>query len=125
MAVSAHAIAPDLSLTVGWSSAEAATEMTDLVDGVTFHDFLTIDQTGDRLATVRAQELTDNGLALQAADGVFVWTLDDFSQPDQAVVGRWPWHKSLQKHYGLFDDAGQGKPAAAAIRSLFTIVLKE
>ncbi len=157
MTTAARIIAPELSLTIGWSSAEAALAegMTDLVDVVTYHDFLAVDLAAERLAKVRAQaagkaviiteigasswsallaypssaaaqseHLAAHGGALLAADGLFVWTLHDFPKPDLAVVGRWPWRKSLQSHYGLFDADSQAKPAATAVRTLFTTLLK-
>lgn len=53
MAGSARILAPNLKLSIGWSQALAATEMTGLVDVVTYHDYLASDQTADRLAAVR------------------------------------------------------------------------
>lgn len=39
------------------------------------------------------------------------WTLYDFETVPNTVVGRWPWRKARQKHFGLLDR--DGKPKAA------------
>ncbi|WP_316933202.1 glycoside hydrolase family 2 TIM barrel-domain containing protein [Maribacter thermophilus] len=40
-----------------------------------------------------------------------LWTLYDFEEVPNAVVGRLPWRKSQQKHFGIIDSHGELKPA--------------
>lgn len=46
------------------------------------------------------------------------WTLYDFTEIPKEVVGRLPWRKRAQEHFGLIDQNGETKPA-------FKYVLKE
>lgn len=57
--------------------------------------------------------------ALEGADGVMIWTLNDFSEVDASVVGPSPWVGALQGRFGLFRLDGSEKPAARAVRSLW------
>ncbi len=41
----------------------------------------------------------------------FSWTLHDFDQVPVSVVGRRPWRRAYQRHYGLIDTDGNAKPA--------------
>ncbi|WP_228237833.1 glycoside hydrolase family 2 TIM barrel-domain containing protein [Allomuricauda sp. M10] len=41
----------------------------------------------------------------------FIWTLYDFETVPTSVVGRKPWRKAPQKHFGLMDSEGKEKPA--------------
>ncbi len=155
MAAASRVIAPNLPLTVGWSSAEAAAGLVDMVDVVTYHDYAPVTGAADRLAALQgvaggkpifvteigassfsavmgfpaspdaqAEALTKRAAALQGAAGIFLWTLHDFPQPDTSVIGRSPWNKALQANFGLYDAAGNEKPAAAAARSLFSDLVK-
>ncbi|MEY8850073.1 cellulase family glycosylhydrolase [Psychroserpens sp. XS_ASV72] len=45
------------------------------------------------------------------------WTLYDFDQIPKEVVGRLPWRKHLQKHFGFLDKEGQPKAAFQYISS--------
>ena len=45
------------------------------------------------------------------ADGIFVWTLNDFDHVGSEVVGRRPWRKSQQRHFGLIRADGSARPA--------------
>lgn len=54
MAAASRQIAPDLALTIGWSNAAAAGDLVDVVDVVTYHDFLAPETSSERLAKVRA-----------------------------------------------------------------------
>ena len=45
------------------------------------------------------------------ANGVFVWTLNDFEKVGSDVVGRRPWRKAQQKHFGLIRADGSDRPA--------------
>ena len=49
----------------------------------------------------------------------FIWTLHDFETVPTQVVGRKPWRKAPQKHFGLIDTDGEKKPA------YHTIIKKE
>jgi len=42
----------------------------------------------------------------------YFWTLYDFQDIPSSVVGRLPWRKNMQKHYGIFDAAGKKKKVA-------------
>lgn len=44
--------------------------------------------------------------------GQLAWTLYDFKSVPKKVVGKRPWRRAYQQHYGLVDDEGQWKPAA-------------
>ena len=52
-----------------------------------------------------------------AADGVFVWTLHDFEKVGSDVVGRRPWRKAQQKHFGLVRSDGSDRPAKSVLQS--------
>jgi hypothetical protein len=150
MALMSREIAPDLSLTIGWSTAEAGPDLAGLLDAVSYHDYAEVDGTRDRLARVRSQAegkpvlvtevgASSFGLALELpgspvaqarlledrlgqlgqADGVLVWTLHDFEAPDAAAIGLSPWRQRLQARFGLYDGAGQAKPAAQAVADAF------
>ena len=71
----------------------------------------------------QAERLAARFAALSAADGIFVWTLHDFPEPDPAAIGRSPWVRGLQGHYGLIDASGHERPAAAVTRRAFNSFL--
>ena len=149
MAILAREQAPDLPLTIGWSSADAALDLTHLVDVISYHDYADLEKTAARYAAVRAATdrpvmiteigassytlaagfpgspdtqaaaLTERLSALADADGVFVWTLYDFPAVDAAAVGGSPWVQRLQGGFGLLGADGTEKPAAAAARAGF------
>jgi hypothetical protein len=62
--------------------------------------------------------------SLASADGVFVWTLNDFPDPDAAAVGHSMWVRNLQSSFGLFDPEGRPKPAAETTATFFETFLK-
>jgi hypothetical protein len=39
------------------------------------------------------------------------WTLYDFSKVPKEVVGRLPWRKQTQEHFGFINQKGETKPA--------------
>ena len=45
------------------------------------------------------------------ADGIFVWTLNDFEHVGSDVVGRRPWRKAQQRHFGLIREDGTARPS--------------
>ena len=53
----------------------------------------------------------------KSTSGVFVWTLNDFDHVGSEVVGRLPWRKAQQRHYGLTRADGSLRPAAAVLKS--------
>lgn len=53
MTLMSREIAPDLALTIGWSSADAAPDLAGLLDAVSFHDYKRVEGTAQRLADVR------------------------------------------------------------------------
>ena len=52
-----------------------------------------------------------------AANGVFVWTLHDFDHVGSDVVGRRPWRKAQQRHFGLLRSDGSSRPSKAVFQS--------
>lgn len=51
------------------------------------------------------------------ANGVFVWTLNDFEYVSHDVVGPLPWRRAQQKHFGLIRGDGTLRPAARVLKS--------
>ncbi|MEP1230970.1 MAG: hypothetical protein ABJG88_09875 [Litorimonas sp.] len=51
------------------------------------------------------------------ANGVFVWTLNDFEHVSRDVVGPLPWRRVQQKHFGLIRGDGSLRPAADILKS--------
>jgi len=51
------------------------------------------------------------------ANGVFVWTLNDFEHVSRDVVGPLPWRRAQQKHFGLIRNDGTLRPAADILKS--------
>ncbi|GGD41599.1 cellulase family glycosylhydrolase [Muriicola marianensis] len=57
-------------------------------------------------------------ISLQGENLPFLsWTLYDFDQVPAEVVGRLPWRKAPQRHFGLIDNNGREKPAFGALVS--------
>lgn len=154
MAMMTNRIAPQLPVTIGWSSADAATGLLERVDAVTYHDYAPIEGTADRLTRLRQQSggkpvlvteigassyslalgfpgstttqataLQDRLQQLAKADGVLVWTLHDFAEPDAAAVGASPWVRKLQSRFGIYDETGTLKPVGAVVKAAFGDVL--
>ena len=74
----------------------------------------------------QARDLGQRTAALQGADGLMVWTLHDFPDPDpdHSVLGRSPWHRHLQSRFGVIAPDGTEKPAAQTLRAAFDDFLK-
>jgi len=51
------------------------------------------------------------------ANGVFVWTLNDFDHVGKEVVGPLPWRQTQQKHFGLLREDNTFRPAADVLKS--------
>jgi hypothetical protein len=68
----------------------------------------------------QARRLGERLDALAEADGLFVWTLNDFPDPDPVAVGHSPWVIGLQGQFGLFTSTGAPKPAAEAVARAFS-----
>ena len=146
--------APGLPITIGWSSSDAALELEDQMDVVTYHDYADISTAEARLSEVQAATdrpvmITEIGVssydaglgfpgsgdgqaedlgkrmdALAAAGGLFVWTLYDFPVVDASAVGRSRWVQNLQEQFGLLTPDGVDKPAAKVVRQAFDRLLK-
>lgn len=149
MATLARIEAPELALTIGWSSSDVALELEEVLDVVSYHDYAELSTARARLeavqgATDRPVMVTEIGVtsysmalgqpsspsgqaddlaarfeALEGADGVFVWTLYDFPNVDARAVGGSPWVQRLQARFGLFAPDGTAKPAAEIVRQAF------
>lgn len=52
-----------------------------------------------------------------AANGVFVWTLNDFDHVGSDIVGRRPWRKAQQRHFGLIRADGSARPAKDVLQA--------
>lgn len=68
----------------------------------------------------QARQLSARLRALDGADGVFIWTLHDFPNPEAAAVGHKPWVRRTQGAFGLIDSTGAAKPAATVVADRFT-----
>jgi hypothetical protein len=150
MLVYSRTVAPNLSYTIGWSSADAAGNLIAEIDLVTYHDYGPVNSSARQLSKLRsrvgdkpimitefgasswelllgfpaterqqAQILDDRASALSAADGLFVWTLNDFETIDNQAIGHSPWVAGLQSAFGLFASDGREKPAAKVVRRIF------
>ncbi len=73
----------------------------------------------------QAQDLGSRLNALTKADGLLIWTLHDFPDPDSLAVGASPWVRGLQSSFGLYNPAGLEKPAGAVTRTFFAEYLSE
>lgn len=73
----------------------------------------------------QAQDVEGRLNALAAADGLLIWTLHDFPDPDPLAIGASPWVRGLQSSFGLYDPAGLEKPAGALTRTFFAEYLAE
>ena len=51
------------------------------------------------------------------ANGVFVWTLNDFDHVGKDVVGPLPWRQAQQRHFGLMRADDTFRPAADILKS--------
>ncbi|GGX69852.1 hypothetical protein GCM10011309_19850 [Litorimonas cladophorae] len=57
-----------------------------------------------------------------SANGVFVWTLNDFEHVGSDVVGPRPWRKAQQRQFGLIRPDGSSRPSKAVLQSHATSV---
>ena len=65
----------------------------------------------------QAARLDDQLQQLHQANGVFVWTLNDFDHVSTDIVGPLPWRRAQQKHFGLIRSDGTLRPAANILKS--------
>ena len=130
-------------VTIGWSSPEAAINLNDEVDFVSFHFYKKVSEFSEAYADLK-KEVPNKPLMLQefgysSYDGVWnvftgseedqkeyieamlqildekkipylFWTLHDFEEIPTSVVGRLPWKKAQQKHFGILDSNLKPKP---------------
>ena len=139
---------PDVPITVGWSNADSALGLKDVIDFVTYHEYGDVEGFADRLEAIKAEAgdkpvmITELGSTIWnpfrstqsaedkqasrlesqlqqsiAADGVFVWTLNDFDQVGSDVVGRRPWRKAQQRHFGLLRGDGSARPSKNVLQT--------
>ena len=136
-------IDPQHEITIGWSSPEAAINLNDEVDFVSFHFYKKVSEFSEAYSDLKKQ-VPNKPLILQefgysSYDGfwnVFTgseedqkeymdaiiqildkekipylfWTLHDFEEIPTSVVGRLPWRKAQQKHFGILDSNLKPKP---------------
>jgi hypothetical protein len=147
--------AQGIPLTIGWSDAESARDLMDIVDLVTYHDYAPIEGAPARLAALMAEtdmavmvteigatsytallgqpsstkaqraDLASRMAALTNAQGIFIWTLHDFPDVDAAAVGHSPWVRRLQSQFGVISTSGNEKPAAAEVSAGFSRFLAD
>jgi len=139
---------PYLPITIGWSKAENAMRLSDVIDFVTYHEYenpkgvetrlrqvialagekpVMITELGSTIwhppfikslrETKQAERLGHQLEQASLANGVFVWTLNDFTHVSRDVVGPWPWRRAQQKHFGLIRNDGTFRPAASILKS--------
>ncbi|PKA96964.1 cellulase (glycosyl hydrolase family 5) [Flavobacteriaceae bacterium MAR_2009_75] len=137
---------PNHPITVGWATPEAAINLSDKLDFISFHYYRDISEFKSSFDKLKSSVTDSNkpivlqeygvssysGLwngfrgsdeyqaeyykemqsILKEADIPFLfWTLYDFTQVPNSVVGWRPWRKQPQKHYGCI--GLDGKPKAA------------
>ncbi|MEW2921748.1 DUF4434 domain-containing protein [Muricauda sp. ANG21] len=131
-------------ITIGWFAPEAAMNLVDQVDFVSFHYYEEAKNLKERIAALKeavgekpmvleeygkssysgvwnlfsnskeaqANYLAELQIVLEEEQlPSFIWTLHDFETVPTQVVGRKPWRKAPQKHFGLLDTDGEKKPA--------------
>lgn len=141
-----HLSYPNVALTVGWSNADSATGLKDIVDFVTYHEYENPENFGARLKKIvsavgkpvlvtelgstvwtpfktrhaaevkQARRLERQLSQAGPANGVFLWTLHDFDHVGREVVGPLPWRQAQQRHFGLMRSDGTERPAADVFR---------
>lgn len=135
---------PNHMVTIGWSTPEAAVNLGDELDFISFHyyrdiaDFLPAYKELKEAHPTKKIMLQEYGASsysgvwnmfssspkkqaqyyeqmqkiLEEEELPFLfWTLYDFTDVPNSVVGRLPWHKSKQKHFGCIDSDGKRKLA--------------
>jgi len=134
---------PNHLITIGWSKPEAAINLENELDFVSFHyykplenleqDYFNINQLIDKPLVLQEFGLSSyHGIwnlwggdeedqanyhkkiqaFFQKEKLAFMsWTLYDFKEVPTDVVGKLPWRKSKQRHFGFLDVDGKPKPA--------------
>lgn len=130
-------------ITIGWSTPEAAENLFNEIDFVSFHyylkpvDFLTAYKKLKNKVVNKPIVLQEYGYS--SYDGLWngylgsledqtqyytemqatlneeripfiLWTLYDFDEVPNSVVGRLPWRKNPQRYFGLINTEGKKKP---------------
>lgn len=67
--------------------------------------------------SAQASRLEDQLNQAKLANGVFVWTLNDFDHVGKEVVGPLPWRQAQQRHFGLLRPDGSLRPAAQILKT--------
>ena len=135
---------PSHPVTIGWSQAEAAQELHDEVDFVSFHYYEDPSNFQQAFSTLKEvvgdKEILLGEFGYSSYSGIanlytgseekqalyynemftfidqlqipaLLWTLHDFEDIPDQVVGKLPWRKARQKHFGLIRNDGTAKPA--------------
>ncbi len=63
--------------------------------------------------------------ALQGANGVMIWTYNDFTEVDTHALGRSPWVHFLQSTYGIIDIDRNEKPSASIVSEYWAGIAPE
>lgn len=136
---------PNTPLTIGWSDPELGARLSGKLDLISFHDYNDPKGLSSRLQSVRQQvgnkpvfiteighsrwsvlgeQIDSQSERLHAqlnqitdADGVFIWTLNDFDEIGSNVVGHRPWRKAQQKTFGITKAEGEWLPSAHVFRN--------
>ncbi|QXP55304.1 cellulase family glycosylhydrolase [Cellulophaga sp. HaHa_2_95] len=131
-------------VTIGWSSPEAAVELVDQVDFVSYHYYRELSDFNKTYDILKKKALNKpimlQEYGLSSYGGIWnfyrgsdkrqaeyyaeiqplllkknipfvAWTLYDFSEVPTAVVGKLPWRKSKQYHFGFLTKRGKKKAA--------------
>lgn len=69
---------------------------------------------GESAQAKRLQKQLDQA---NQANGVFVWTLNDFEHVGREVVGPLPWRQAQQRHFGLLRKNDTRRPAADVLKT--------
>lgn len=138
-------------ITIGWSNPQAAENLADKVDFVSFHYYENPEEFKSAYVKLKLK-ITNKPIVLQeygisSYDGIynaylgseenqadyyktmqqvleeeaipfFLWTLYDFENVPDEVVGKLPWRKAYQKHYGLIDSENKHKKAYGIISKI-------
>lgn len=75
------------------------------------HNKISIPSTEAKQANILQSQMD----GLEASDGYFIWTLHDFTDVPNIVVGPLPWRKAMQKSFGLIRQNGTIKPSGLVL----------
>ena len=67
--------------------------------------------------SAQASRLQNQLSQARLANGVFIWTLNDFDHVGKEVVGPLPWRQAQQSHFGLLRSDGSLRPSAHILKA--------